>query len=248
MIASICRFGIFFAVVLTTLVSCSKNPLEKAQNAEQQGNYAGALQLYAGVLQSQTKTFTLPDKIKSQFIAAAAWEKEVAAYSGAIAATTTPTKLLAEIGTAIARCSTHVRRQNAIYKPKVEPLTEAEFQKKWLELFVPPGSTASATIRKLGATAFSRKLSIVTIISEGTYTYDGVLLSNGFAAATRYSLKPENTLYLLAAPGIALLSCRSEVAFNQGELWRSPVELMQIEVPAEPGLVTVKLHTQVWKK
>ena len=238
------------AVGLYLFFSHRRTPLlREAKQHELSGDLEQAYSLYAAVLYESTPSIAMPDIYRSKFLAPEMLKKEVGKYF--IWLSTSVTKVSEDVTAAmggIERCKSKDRRDNTITPPEIRPLSAEEYLAEWNKTFFAPEAKIDPSHEAMASGNYARKLSLLVINSQKSYTYEINLINRATHRGTRCILLSENSVRLYAVPGEHLLICRSTVTFPSEEIWRSNYTVIPLTIPSEASLITTGLSTSVHRK
>jgi hypothetical protein len=223
--------------------------LREAKQYELSGDLEQAYSLYAAVLYESTPSIAMPDIYRSKFLAPEILRKEVGKYF--IWLSSPAPKVSEDVTTAmegIERCKSKDRRDNTITTPVIRPLSADEYLTEWNKTFFAPEAKVDPSHAAMASGNYARKLSLLVINSQKSYTYEINLINTETHRGTRSILLSENSVRLYAVPGEHLLVCRSTVTFPSEEIWRSNYTIIPLTIPSEASLITIELRTSVHRK
>jgi hypothetical protein len=224
------------------------NQLPGARLAENQGNYAQAMESYASALLQTVPTTPVPDKNQSRTQPEEKYRAAVVAYLTSVDSAAGPADTgVGVILAGVARCSSQVARINIATPASAEPLKPEAFKELWRSAFFPQGwppmpQTHDALVER----AYQAGLSFVSMTARAGFAYDGVMLSLATGRAATFHVFAENATLLLARPGENLLVLKAKANFTSGmnsKTWDSPYGAIRVGVPGKSSIVKFTLNT-----
>jgi hypothetical protein len=248
---ALCSLALLACLCGLMLSGCQNKPrdqLSGARLAENQGNYAQAMESYVSALLQTVPTTPVPDKNQSRTQPEEKYRAAVLAYLTSVDSAAGPGDTGVGVMLAgMARCSSQVARINIATPASAEPLKPEVFKELWRSAFFPQGwPPMPQTHDALIARACQAGLSFVSMTARAGFAYDGVMLSLATGRAAAFHVFAENATLLLARPGENLLVLKAKANFTSGmnsKTWDSPYGAIRVNVPAKPSIVKVTLNT-----
>lgn len=223
--------------------------LGQAQKYEAAGATQQACALYAATAFTTTPSMDIPDVNRSKILPPEALKKNIATY---FAWLTTPQHRLTKSFSAalggITRCYKPDASVNNYSVPVVTTFTPESYYAAWNKTFFDPTVRPDPSQADIASGNYFRNVSLLTISSSLSYTYELNLINTTTHRGTKCTLYPEGSVRLYTLPGEHLLLCRSTVTFPSGEIWQSDVTPLPISIPPKASLVATTLRTHVTRK
>ncbi len=236
------------AVVFGFLFFRPESPIDRAIRAEKQGDTRQACEHYLEALLDETRFLEYPDEGRAGVLNRESYRKRIDQYVEWVSEgrSTTNEKAFQALG-GIARCSSAVENEHLLLSDSLIPLDSSSYRHRFTQAFYPIAHDSGAVAAQ-AMDAMNNNLSILRIRSPRDFTYMGSLLDPNTYQQTEFTLFPESTIDLLVPPGRQALILQSEVTFQGGQVWRSPLNALWIEVPEQPTGINVALKTRVSRK
>lgn len=236
-------------IVYYLVVVRNDSTLDQAQKHETAGATQQACVLYTATAFNTAPTLNIPNVNRSKILSPEALKKSITTY---FAWLTTPQHHLAKNFSAalggIARCSETYASVNKLSEPVVTTFTPESFYTEWNRTFFDPTVHPDPSQADIASGNYFRNISLLTINSSLSYTYELNLINTTTHRGTKCILYPEGSVRLYTLPGKHLLLCRSTVTFPSGEIWQSDVTPLTISIPPKASLVTTTLRTHVTRR
>ena len=220
----------------------------KATSAESKGDFAQALSRYVDALGKTIPSVTVPDFNRSKVLPTAVWRKEVADYASWLAGTSSGNGERAKCAMlleGIGRSALKVNPDNLLSNASTKILAPEQFTALWNGAFFAPGTKTDASHLSLAAEYFAKAFSIIKLSAHTTYTYEVALIDTAANRRTCFTVYPESSTLVLAAPGQHILICKSTFKPGPGAIWYSAPSVIPLTVPAAPSLLSFTLETRV---
>lgn len=236
------------AVIFALVFFRQEDPVELAVEAEKQGDTTQACEYYTKALLQATPSFEYPGEGRAGVLNRESYRKRIKEYIRWTAESPSGTNQTAFQAIAgIARCSTAVENQHLLIIDTIALLDSSSYLHRFRRAFYSTIHDSSA-VETQAAEGMNNKLSILRIRSPRDFAYYGSLLDPNTYRRTEFTLFPESTIDLLVRPGGQALILQSEVTFQGGQVWRSPRNVLWIDVPEEPSGLGLALKTRVRRK
>jgi hypothetical protein len=227
----------------------SAGPLTEALKLEVAGDYSRAMTFYVKALTNATTAKPRPSKAQAIASSPAVWQKELNDYlSWLISDKPAPPRSLSTVTEALDRCGKHVENYTTIAEMQDVKATLGEYQKSWNSIFYPEGKTPPESQETLIEKAIDTSLSIISIIGNASYSYEGWLINRATGKRMEFSVYNEGAFSLLAMPGSYDLLVTAKATFPNGQIWTSPASVLSLALPDSTLLMSIKLKTDVKRR
>lgn len=222
------------------------SPLNTAQNAERVGNIQLAYQAYSEAMLSASPACQLPDINVSKVVSPDYWRKDLEKYIEWVCVPSQAPATFYQLLDALRRCKdSTVQAENKLVNMKVKPISKDNYISEWKNAFYASTAPADSSQTALASGNHFRKISLIKLSSEKSYTYELNLISLASGKRTSFTLYPENSVTVLASSGEYLLVCRSTVQFSANQVWRSSYAVIPITVPKEAVMITGMMISKI---
>ena len=227
----------------------ASDPLSEGLKLEVSGTYSSAMPLYVKALLEQTDFKPLPTKSQAMTLAPAAWVKELDGYlSWLITPKLSSSASLCTAIEAIDRCFKHVENCNTAAEAPVKKALLGDYQKLWNAMFYPEGKIPPEKQELVIESAIDTGISIITFFGNASYSYEGSLINRATGKRSDFIVYTEGQCSLLAPAGNYELIVTGKAKFGSGQMWISPVSVLQMTVPDSASLVSITFKTDVKRR
>lgn len=236
------------AVIFAVIFLRPESQMELAIRAEEQGDTTQACGHYVKALLEATPPFEYPDEGRAGILNRESYRKRVRQYVEWVVQSPSGTneKAFQALGPVV-RCSSVVENEHLLIGDTLVHLDSSLYIHWFTRAFYPTVHDSSAVANQ-AIEGITNDLSILRIRSPRDFTYFGHLLDPNTYRRTEFTLFPESTIDLLVSPGRQALILQSEVTFQGGQVWRSPLNVLWIDFPEKPTGIGVALKTRVRRR
>jgi hypothetical protein len=228
------------ALIAAMFLFCQKaTDLQKAAKAEASGTIGSALSFYIDACRHATKPYVLPDQNRAEAENKQVWPAKIADYASfALSPAGASDPSVGPSMEGLVRCSGKMENVNYFPPAHVKAMPPDSFRLKvQSELLVNNPALADSVL--------AANASLVTVLSGVTYLYEGSILERATGKRLDFILYPENKISFIAKPGDYLIIVQSTVTVSQISHWKSPVEVISIQVPDAPSIISYRMTTKI---
>jgi hypothetical protein len=200
-----------------------------------------------GALNKIIPSRAVPDVNHSKIISPGAWKKEMEEYVAWLArapeATIDRVKRNALLDTLNSKAN-GLHEDNFIINDTRKKISLQQYTAIWNSAFFATGVTPDSGHRRLAASCYDKKLSLIRVSALTSYVYEVSLIDTAAGRRTVFSVFPESSTFVLAPAGTHLMLCKSSYQPGPGMIWHSAPTIIPIIVPESPSLFSFTLQTQ----